>query len=1189
MTSLETYLRQLRQERSAAVNETSFYGALANLFNSVGDKLKPKIKYVITPRGQGAGIPDGGLYTATQLRRNAEATPETTLPERGCVEVKGLKEEVKNIAASKQVQKYLERYRLVLVTNYRDFLLVGLDEGGARVELERYTLAASEAEFWQAAERAHETAAEHGERFAEYLRRVMMHAAPLEKPEDVARFLASYARDAKVLVEKNKELAALQSLRTALEEALGMKFEGEKGEHFFRSTLVQTLFYGVFSAWVLWSQKQARGGRRERFDWRTASWTLRVPMISALFEQLLVPSRLQPLGLVEVLNWTEGVLNRIEDPAAFVEKFTEGHAVQYFYEPFLQEFDPELRKQLGVWYTPQEIVRYMVERVDTVLREELGVAEGLADENVYVLDPCCGTGAYLVEVLRRIERTMQERGEGATTGAQLKQAAMSRVFGFEILPAPFVVAHLQLGLLLQTLDAPLGETGAERVAVFLTNALTGWELRDNPPLNWPELEEERRGSSRVKLNEPILVVLGNPPYNAFAGTSPAEEEGLVEIYKGAYFIDPKPTKRLSKKLKTLKRTRRYRLSDPESMGGWGIKKFNLDELYVRFFRLAERRIAEKTGRGVVCYISNYSYLSDPSFVIMRERFLSEFDALWFDSLNGDSRETGKRTPSGEPDPSVFSTEYNREGIRVGTTIGLMVRKAERDEEPTVRYREFWGVNKRADLLNSLNVEDTASKYEESKPEPRNRYTFRPHTVATDYEAWPRLTDLCAETPSNGLMEKRGGALIDIDKAELERRMRMYFDSSVTWEELKNLNSGLTQDAARFDAESARDKVRTAEEYEETRLLRYALRPFDSRWAYYSGVRPLWNEPRPTLWAQYWDGNSYLLTRFKAAKDPEGAPFFFTPFLSDDHFLSPDAVAIPLRLRDSAPKKRDTKTINLLGIDDDTKANLSEGIRSYLSALGINDPDSDTETAGRVWMHTLAVGYSPAYLAENADGIRGDWPRVPLPGDADALRRSAELGRTVAALLAYDPADASTNSPLLRGVVGSPLRAEMRVLGVVSRKGGGQLKPSEGEYALRANWGFSTPKGVMPGRGRVEERDYTDAERAAIAEGAAAAGLSETEALARLGEKTFDVYLNDVGYWRNVPARVWDYHIGGYQVVKKWLSYREREVLGRDLSTAEVNEVRDMTRRIAALLLLEPALDENYNSVKQNAYAWPQSA
>src|SRR5205085_11562676 len=117
--------------------------------------------------------------------------------------------------------------------------------------------------------------------------------------------------------------------------------------------------------------------------------------------------------------------------------------------------------------------------------------------------------------------------------------------------------------------------------------------------------------------------------------------------------------------------------------------------------------------------------------------------------------------------------------------------------------------------------------------------------------------------------------------------------------------------------------------------------------------------------------------------------------------------------------------------------------------------SDEVMAVLVWMHALAIGFSPTYLTENEDGIRCDWPRVPLPADADVLRRSAELGRKIAAILAYDPADPSTNSPHLRGIINSPLRPEMKLFGVVSREGGGQLKPSEGEYALRANWGFQT--------------------------------------------------------------------------------------------------------------------------------------
>jgi hypothetical protein len=127
---------------------------------------------------------------------------------------------------------------------------------------------------------------------------------------------------------------------------------------------------------------------------------------------------------------------------------------------------------------------------------------------------------------------------------------------------------------------------------------------------------------------------------------------------------------------------------------------------------------------------------------------------------------------------------------------------------------------------------------------------------------------------------------------------------------------------------------------------------------------------------------------------------------------------------------------------------------------------------------------------------------------------------------------------------------------------------------------------MPGKGKVIERDYTTDERKAIERGAQLLGLTEEEALAHLGERTCDVYLNYVAYWKNIPARVWDYTIGGYQVIKKWLSYRELELLGRPLTPDEAREVMNMVRRIATIVLLEPALDANYQAVKDATYSWP---
>lgn len=813
---LAEYLRELNAIHSsgAGVAETSFYGPLAVMLNAAGKTLKPRVRCILQLKDCGAGLPDGGLFTADQLQRHADAGPKSgQLPARGAIEVKGTKADVASIAASDQVRDYLRKYGIVLVTNLRQFLIVERGPGGEPVAREGFSLAETERGFWHhQAAHPRATAQQQGGAFLEFVRRACLHAAPLATPKDVAWFLASYARDALARVELRKELPALQAVRSALEDALGMTFTDEEGEHFFRSTLVQTLFYGVFSAWVRWHKDTP--GPTAKFDWRTAEWFLHVPLIRTLYHQVAEPGQLGELGLVEVLDWATSVLNRVDRGEFFTSGFEQEHAVQYFYEPFLEAYDPELRKALGVWYTPTEIVKYQVARVDQVLREELDLPDGLADPNVIVLDPCCGTGAYLVEVLHRIAATLRDKGGDALVAADLKHAAMHRVFGFEIMPAPFVVSHLQLGLVLRAEGASLSPKSNERVGVYLTNALTGWEPPRGPKrqvMLWPELQQERERAEHVKRAKKIFVVLGNPPYNAFAGVSPEEEQGLVEPYK----------KDLNKAVKA---------------GGWGIKKFNLDDLYVRFFRLAERRIAEMSGLGVISFISNFSYLGDPSFVVLRQRFLSEFDRLWLDCLNGDSRETGKLTPDGEPDPSVFSTEHNREGIRVGTAVCVMVRKAERQKKPTVRFRQFWGVGKRAELLASLNRRNFDAAYTLARPRPENRFSYRPENVSEAYSQWPNPVSLCAVEPISGLQEMRKEALIDISPEELQERLKAYFDASLDWQSAMPRIGGLAMPGGAFDPKACREKLLKKESFQSQDILRYSLYPFDNRWCYYAAQR-----------------------------------------------------------------------------------------------------------------------------------------------------------------------------------------------------------------------------------------------------------------------------------------------------------------------------------------------------------------
>ena len=1099
--AVEAYFTDLARVRASggATGERSSYGPLANLLNAVGAALGPKVFCVGELADQGAGHPDFGLYAARQVQRGRPR--EGQMPERGVVEVKAADDDAWLTAESAQVSRYWGRYRLVLVTNTRDFVLVGEDAAGRAARLESLRLADGAEDFRRKLETPRVFARAAGAGLGEYLARALSHRAALAEPKDLAWLLASYARDGLARVEAAGDAPSLTAVRTALEEALGVRFEGEKGARFFHSTLVQTLFYGVFSAWVLWARQSPSpvGG----FDWRTAVWHLRTPVLAALFQQLSQPGRLQPLGLVEVLDWTAAALDRV-DRESFFSRFNEGEAVPYFYEPFLEAFDPGLRKQLGVWYTPVEVVRYMVARVDRALKDDLGIPEGLAAEHVYVLDPCCGTGAYLAEVLRRIAANLEDRGLGALKGARVRQAATERVFGFEIMPAPFVVAHLQVGLTMQGLDAGLAEDGTERAGVFLTNALTGWEptAREKQLVAFPELEEERDRADRVKRERPILVILGNPPYNGFAGMAVEEERALSTAYR------------------TAKRVRK-----PEGQG--------LNDLYIRFFRMAERRIAEKTGRGVVCFISNYSWLDGLSFTGMREHYLDAFDAIRIDCLNGDKYKTGKVAPDGSPDPSIFSTEGDPVGIQVGTAIATLVRKAEHAPAEKVEFRHLWRQGKRNELLETAEAEPE-SLYGTVDPVLPLGLPFVRTAVSADWFDWPSLPELFPVS-FPGVKTSRDGFLVDIDLDRLQKRIADYFDASVSHEDIARRYPEAMKTTARFDARAVRDELLKRGGPDEAGFVRFAYRPFDNRWLYWEKDTKLLDEKRANYRPHIFEGIKWLSAAQHLRKGSEEPQACVTQHLGCLHLIERTALMFPAWLRED-------------GIGNNNNAersNLSGTAQRYLDQIGLGVED--------LFHHVLAVLHDPAYREVNAGALRMEWPRIPLPGwpdgraegAAEELASSAACGRELAALL-----DPETPVP---GVTKAPLRPEIEAIAVPATVNGRNMAGED--FTVTAGWGHYGQGGaVMPGQGRAVERAYTAEECAAVG-----------DTLPAPGDRTFDIHLNSEAFWRNVPAAVWTYRLGGYRVLKKWLSYRERDVLGRPLDAGEVQHFADTARRIAAIL------------------------
>ncbi len=1108
LTSIvEGYLEDLRRVRASggATAERSTYAALANLFDLIGATLRPKVVCVPELADQGAGHPDFGLYAAGQVQRGTPRQGQT--PECGVVEVKPPDDDTLLTAEGRQVCRYWDRYRLVLVTNTRDFVLLGSDTNGNPARLETFSLADSDDAFDAMLQRPRASAREVGAALGEYLCRSLSHRATLTEPRDLAWLLASYARDGLARVEAAGDTSSLVAVRSALEDALGVRFKGDRGDAFFRSTLVQTLFYGIFSGWVLWSRQTPAPEAADKFNWHDASWHLRVPVLESLFGQISIAGRLRSLDLVEVLDWTAAALDRV-DRESFFERFDEGEAVQYFYEPFLEAFDPALRKQLGVWYTPSEVVRYMVARVDMALRDDLGIEDGLAAENVYVLDPCCGTGAYVSEVLRRIAENLQGGGLGALVGSRVKQAATRRVFGFEIMPAPFVVAHLQVGLTMQDLDAPLSEDGTERAGIFLTNALTGWEPTVQKPLPFPELEEERDHADRVKQDTPVLVILGNPPYNGYAGMAVDEERELSTAYR---------TTRLVRR--------------PEGQG--------LNDLYVRFFRMAERRITEKTGQGVVCFISNYSWLDGLSFTGMRERYLREFDAIRIDNLNGDRFRTGKVTPDGEPDPSIFSTPGDPVGIQVGTAISTLVRKSEHEPARTVGFRNLWGQGKREELVDT-SEEKPDALYGKVSPGLVLGLPFAPITASEDWHEWPTLPGLFP-TSFPGVQTSRDPFLIDIDYDRLKARVDDYFNSDLSDGEIARRYPVVMRATGRFDASLVRATLLKRGCPVQAGIVRHAYRPFDHRWLYWDCDTKLLDEKRAEYIPQVFEENLWLSAAQHLRRGATEPQVCFTGHIASRHLIERGANMFPAYLRDEG-----------LGVEGEgiqRRPNLSASAQHYLESIGMNVED--------LFHHVLSVLHDPAYREANAGALRMEWPRIPIPGwpaaavdevgAADELAESAARGRELAALL-----DSDTPVP---GVTSGALRPVIGVIAVPSTTDGGNM--AGGDFEATAGWGhFGSGQAVMPGQGQVGERPYTSAEREAMG-----------DAISVLGDRTFDVYLNDRAYWRNVPASVWNYKLGGYQVLKKWLSYRESKVLGRGLRPEEVQQFTDTARRIAAVLKL----------------------
>lgn len=1066
-----------------------------------------------------------------------------------------------------QIGRYLAQTGVVLLSNVRGFGLLACVPGYERpksgaVPPEKRDLIKT-VDLWGAVTGAGPRAKVDGAAVADLLEiveRSVTDYAPLANPADLAKVLARQARDAKDQLPD--DLKAVKPLLDDYRQALGLSFniEDEKGDRFFRSSLVQTAFYSLFAAWVLWDKAAAADARFEIDD---AHDYLPIPFLDALLHDIRHPKRLKALGLEDHIARAIATLNRVDRPLfrsrmtfPTIDEQTSAAAITYFYEPFLEAFDPKLREDLGVWYTPPEIVRYQVRRVHHILKKELKRTRGLADPEVVVLDPCCGTGAYLLEVARCIAEEVKADGDEAAIGLELARAFHERVIGFEILTAPFAVAQLQLYLLLESLGAK--PEADKRLMIFLTNSLAGWRDSGDIKLTFPEMRDEFDASQEVKHKAKIIVVIGNPPYDRFAGATQDDEAELVAHYKGIELVDDVDAKTKQVKRNEFGRPKKKQRGKSALFVEYGVRKQLLDDLYIRFFRLAEERIGEAAEFGVVSYISNSSYLTGRSHPIMRKSLLSNFHRIWIDNLNGDKYRTGKLIPAGLPgagtaDQSAFTTEMDPRGIQPGTAIVTLVKRAEAKTAPTkteASYRDFWGLakNKRADLIAALptGVGNSSAPYETIKPTLENRWRLSPTMVEGGYEAWPALDELFP-TSFQGVNHNRGidGGIIGYTRREVEERLKGYFEVA-SFDAAASRCPELAAERARYDPKKVWEKLKSEGHFHIDAVVAFLAFPLDQRSIYYVDRYKWLNESRPELAANI-SSNELFITVPEPRKASETRPVYSNT-LPNLHVHERGCVAFP----------RETRGDDLLS---DRDANISEQtwrvLRKHFRLKGERRDDYARDFVGKLFRVGFAILHAPAYQAEHKSALSADWAHLPIPKDRKLFTHLIDKGEQVTRLL-----DANRDArDVIEAVLGQEHAAQ---LGPLKRSDGGKLRPPDLKVTV-TYWGG--------GKGRWKSRLFGLEEAPLDAWGSSV-----------WGDQTGDLYINDDAFFANVPEAVWTYQLGGYPVLKKWLGYRQADRRDdKPLTDDERKWFRQIVQRIAALLALGGELDTLYQQAATDAF------
>jgi predicted helicase len=929
--SLKSYFKKIFEVgKTGDAREESHYSALEDLLSSYAESINKKNVHITTlPKKTEAGNPDFRIWDGKQhIVGYIEAKSPT---------IKYLDQ----IETTEQLKRYLHIFPNLILTNFFEFRLyrngilidkVSIARPFILHKLKAVPLVENESDFFNLLEKF----------FSFSLPKVYDAKTLAMELAKRTRFL----KDEIVIQELKEEESTKKGHIFGFYEAFRKYLISGLTKDDFADLYSQTITYGLFAA-----RTRSENGFNRKLAYDNIPHTigiLRDVFKFISFEDL--PQQMEWIidDISEVLAVTD-VKNILH------QYFHEGKGkdpIVHFYETFLAEYDPKMRETRGVYYTPEPVVSYIVRSLHKILMEHFNRQDGFASATVTVLDPAAGTLTFLADASKlAVEEFISKYGEGGKENL-IREHILKNFYAFELMMAPYAVGHLKMSFFLEELGYKLRKD--DRFKLYLTNTLEMEELAQTELPGMVSLSEESHSAGKVKKEQPILVILGNPPYS---GISANKGKWIDDLLKKGY-ARPDGTKDDG-----------YYHVNGKPLGEKNPKWLQDD--YVKFIRFAQWKIYQ-AGEGILGFITNHSYLDNPTFRGMRQSLMNSFNKIYILDLHGNTLKK-ERCPDGSKDENVFD-------IKQGVAIALFIKKRDGNKECKVYHSEIWGLReKKYDWLLEKDIKGT--KWEKLSPKPEF-YLFIPREekLLESYEKYLKITEVF---PLNGvgMTTARDAFVIDRDRNTLLNRIRLFKNSKYSDDDLHqffqiNKKKG-------WSIRKAWDMLQTIPDSDLNKFILPVLyRPFDIQWIFYHDsvvwrtvkkvMRHMMKENfgiitrrqmLPGRPCNYIFASNLMISDGVIRSDNKGGESLFPLYLYSDNLFSQKKVG---------EKKEPNINTELF----------SDLVEVYEKEL----------TPEEIFYYIYSVLYSNIYRTKYAEFLKTDFPRIPFTKYYKLFCKMGEYGK-----------------------------------------------------------------------------------------------------------------------------------------------------------------------------------------------------